>query len=363
MNPKSMSETEAIRSDIEMTRQRMDHTMDALSERLHGRHLLDEVIGFFRGGDDGSGTGARIRSKISETAGTASNAVVETVKKNPLPILMITAGAAWLAYSVSKSRKSVFEEVEPNEEGLYDPDTHYDRPLEYPGTASGFSESGMSGMTEESGSKFEQMKSSIQDKASSAKEKVKEKFSGLSESTRGKLHSARERASEIGSRVRESASRIGGQVQERSKQVYSRTRERVSTTADQHPLEVGLGCLAAGVLIGLAIPTPGPVNRVAGPAIDRLKNRTREAGREAMEKGKRVVAAAKDAAKDEAQSQGLTFEHAKEGVERVAEKAGSAASETARQEGLTGSTGGFTPGANVRAGAEPADPSAARPGY
>ena len=49
MNESLKNEPEAIRSDIDVTRRRMDDTMDALGERLQPRHLLDEVLGYFRG--------------------------------------------------------------------------------------------------------------------------------------------------------------------------------------------------------------------------------------------------------------------------------------------------------------------------
>ncbi len=355
MNPKSVSETEALRSDIEMTRRRMDDTMDALGERLHGRHIVDEVIGFFRGHSEGaSETADRVRSKLSETAGTASHAVVDTVKKNPLPILMITAGAAWLAYSAMRGRKNEeAEDTEIDDEGLYDPDTHYDRPLEYPSGS-------MSSESEESGSKFEQMKGSMEDKASGAKEQVKEKLSKFGDTTREKLRSARDRASEIGSKVRDRASQIGEQVQQRSREVYDKTRERVTRTADEYPLEVGLGCLAVGVLIGISVPTPGPVNRVAGPAVDRLRNRTKQAGREAMEKGKRVVQAATGAAKQEAQSQGLAFGQISGQQPQQQSGAIPAGTPAGEAEASPGTMRDVNPGFGVRG--EPADPSMTRPG-
>ena len=130
MNPKPISETEAIRSDIEMTRRRMDDTIDALGQRIRGRHLLDEVIGYFRHNKEKtSEAGARVREKISETAGkvsesagSAASAALDTVKKNPLPFVLIAAGAAWLTYSTIRSRRADVEE--DLEELENDPDTH-----------------------------------------------------------------------------------------------------------------------------------------------------------------------------------------------------------------------------------------------
>jgi ElaB/YqjD/DUF883 family membrane-anchored ribosome-binding protein len=359
MNPKPISETETLRSDIEMTRRRMDDTIDALGERVRGRHLVDEVIGYFRHNPDTAAkTGERVREKLSQTAGTisesagnAATAVADTVKKNPLPFLMIAAGAAWLTYSMTRGRKAEVEE-EPDDFDRYDPDTHYDRPLEYPDGATSAVGEPVAGSTDEENSKLGQLK----EKAMAAKDQVKDRLSDLSDTARDTFESAKHRASEFGSRVRDRASELGSQVQDRTREAYDQARERVVRTADEHPLELGLGCLAAGVLIGLAIPTPDPVNRIAGPTVDKLRNRTREASRDMLEKGKRVVRAATDAAKQEAQSQGLSLDRLRQSGEAIASSASSAASETAREEGMTGT--GFE---NPRAGAEPADPSAARP--
>jgi hypothetical protein len=118
---------------------------------------------------------------------------------------------------------------------------------------------------------------------------------------------------------------------------------------------VGLGCLVAGVLAGLALPTPEPVHRYAGPTVDRLRNRAKDAGREWLDKGKRVGRAATDAAKTEAKNQGLSMENLRQSGKAVAQSAANAATDTARQEGMTSASG------NPREGAGSADPSAARP--
>lgn len=351
MNPKPVSETEALRSDIEMTRRRMDDTMNALGERMQGRHILDEVIGFFRHNSERTAeTGSRVRQKLSETAGrisdsasTAANAVTDTVKKNPLPILLITAGAAWLAYSATRNRTADPEDEDLEDSDRYDPDTHYDRPLQYPG---GSASAGVEeGLESEGGSKPGELEDTVQEKASTAKEEVRQKLSDLGDRTREKLGSMKERASEIGSQVRD-----------RTRELYSRSRDVVARTADEHPVELGLGCLAVGVLVGLALPTPSPVNRLAGPTVDRLRTRTREAGREMLQKGKRVVQAATDAARHEAESQGLTPGHLMNAV------GATAAAKDAMAEDVDADSARAVDQPADRDPAPPADPSAARSG-
>lgn len=344
MNPSREHEAEALRSDIDVTRRRMDETIDALGERMKPRHLLDEVLGYFRRSDTNMNTRlSNMRDKLSHGAETATHAVVDTVKNNPMPLLLIGAGVAWMIYnnrrSSTESMSAEDYDYTAGDTTSYDPDAHIDRPLEYPATtsASGISEAGWS---EESSSKLGRMKESIGGAAQSAKEKL----SHAGEAAREKLSAARQRASELGSRVRE-----------RTGEMYSRTRDRVVTTADERPIEVGLVCLAAGVAVGLALPTPQPINRRLGERADRLRERARESGREFLEKGKRVVSAAMGAAKEEAKSQGLTPEHLRE----QASATGNRAMEAGR-EAASGMTGSSLPEGN-QSGSQVNDPTVARP--
>lgn len=349
------NETEAIRSDIDVTRRRMDETMDALGNRLKGRHLLDEVLGFFRRSD---GDADGVRQKIARSSSAAVHSVVGAVKANPMPALLIGAGVAWLVYNSRRDRSdendAAMEQdfdyssgVRATRESRYDPDTHYDRPLEYPTAGMSKEEELFGGSTGgASDDKSGGIKDKLRDKASAAKEKLGE----LGNTARDKMSAMKERAGEIGSRA-----------QERAREVYSQSRERVVATAEQHPLELGLGCLALGLIAGLAIPTPDRVKRMAGPTVDRLRNRTREAGSEMMEKGKRVVRAATTAAKDEAQAQGLTTtERAEVSGNRSGDPGNRQATDPLAAGAMAADTGNIT--SSTARGNQPAsNPSTARP--
>jgi ElaB/YqjD/DUF883 family membrane-anchored ribosome-binding protein len=325
MNPTAKNDPDSIRSDIDHTRRQMDDTIDALGDRLQPRHLLDEFLGFLRGNSsDGNSRLTHMREKLSHSCNTAMHAVADTVKQNPMPALLIGAGVAWMIYESRRDRTADydFEDYSRRGEDLdYGTETYYDRPLEYPpGT---IAETGYTG-TEEEKSKLGTMKDKIAEKASSATGAVKEKLSHAGEAARQRAGALRQRAGEMTSRMRES-----------THDAYVRTRERVTTTADQHPLEVGLIALAAGLIAGLAVPTPRAVNRRIGPTADRLRDRAREAGSELVEKGKRVAQAATSALQEEARNQGLTPERLREKVGNVAHRATEAGRQSAEREGLS----------------------------
>jgi ElaB/YqjD/DUF883 family membrane-anchored ribosome-binding protein len=303
------NDTAALRSDIDVTRRRMDDTMDAIGNRLQGRHLVDEILGLFRRND---ASGSRTREKLARSVENAGRSVATTVKENPVPTLLIGAGVAWLIYSQTKSRRDDGASGRATEhfdgDADYDPDLYADRPLQYPSesdvSASSTAEPAEAGV----GEKLQDAKDTIKAKASAATAKVKDKLASAGAQAKEKVAHARERLGEFGE-----------EVSDRARDVYVRSREQVAATVDEHPLEVGLGCLAAGLMLGLLLPTPDPVNRVAGPAVDRLRRRARDTGNELLEKTKHVASAATSAARDEARAQGLTGDDSRNGSSAPAE--------------------------------------------
>jgi len=329
MNQEPDLESDTLRSEIDSTRGRMDNTIDQLEGRLHGRHLLDEIVGFFRRGDD-DGQMGEWKQKISRSAGT----VVDSVKAHPLPLILIGAGVGWLIYqNRSSSRRRSDDFGDPD----YTGEDYLARGYEGYGSSSSGLESGetsVEGSGEGLGDEASSFASQAKDKLSSIGSQAREKVSNVTEAGREKLESAKERVTEL-----------GHQAQERGRELYGHTRDRVVTTADQHPLELGLGFLALGVIAGMAMPTPEAVGRRLNPAADKL----RRASSDLMEKGKRVAHAATEAAKAEAKTQGLTLDRVRDKAGAVAQKAGQAATSAAQQEGLSS-------GGNPDAG-----PSSARP--
>jgi ElaB/YqjD/DUF883 family membrane-anchored ribosome-binding protein len=289
--------SETLRSDIDTTRRKMDETMDAIGDRLQGRHLVDEILGLFRRNGEPHAAGR----KLANAAESAVHAVTDTVKRNPGPALLVGAGVAWFIYSVTRDRSDdegddfavsggtdYRDDLTRTETVPGDPDLYQDRPLEYP---AGDLELGVD---ESHGSKFAEAKDAVREKASDLKERGREKLADVGNKARETFDQVRERARHLKDRARD-----------RTQQVYTRSRERVSSTFHEHPLEIALGCLAAGLIAGLALPTPARLNRAAGPTVDRLRQRARQAGSELVDKTSRVARAAATAARDEAQAQGL----------------------------------------------------------
>jgi Protein of unknown function (DUF3618) len=71
--------------------------------------------------------------------------------------------------------------------------------------------------------------------------------------------------------------------------------------AQENPLGLALGGVAAGFLLGMALPSTRIEDERVGPMADDVKQRAAETGQEALERGKQVAQDAAEAASESAQ--------------------------------------------------------------
>jgi uncharacterized protein DUF3618 len=96
--------------------------------------------------------------------------------------------------------------------------------------------------------------------------------------------------------------------------VKSRAKERMSDTvgtvkqglgiAQENPLGLAIGAVAAGFLAGLAVPSSDVEHEKLGPVADRVKDQARETGQEALERGKEVAQSAAQTVSEEGRKHG-----------------------------------------------------------
>jgi ElaB/YqjD/DUF883 family membrane-anchored ribosome-binding protein len=101
--------------------------------------------------------------------------------------------------------------------------------------------------------------------------------------------------------VTETASHLGHQASELSHEARERVRRaqlRTRDFADENPLAVGAIAIAAGVGVGLLLPTTRPENRLMGQARDRLVGDARDLIGEARAAGDRVTQKARETAQE-----------------------------------------------------------------
>jgi hypothetical protein len=74
--------------------------------------------------------------------------------------------------------------------------------------------------------------------------------------------------------------------------------------ARENPIGLALGSVAVGFVLGLAVPSTRAEDERIGPVADQVKDKARETGGEALERGKAVAQEAAQSAKETAQQSG-----------------------------------------------------------
>jgi hypothetical protein len=83
--------------------------------------------------------------------------------------------------------------------------------------------------------------------------------------------------------------------------------------AQENPLGLAVGAAAVGFLAGLAVPSTRVENERLGPVADQVKDKVKETGQEALDRGKQVAqevaSSAAETAKQSTQEHGQDLAH------------------------------------------------------
>jgi len=251
----------------------MDRTLDKIGERMTPRHLLDQVLDFFRShSSEGSfnETAGSVMNSVGKTAGRAATGVVDVVKRHPVPTVLIGAGITWAIIEARRSNGVSDDQSEGQNQDWNEMDEMEASEVEaVPQMATQVGEKISSGMD-------------------AAKQKVKEK------------------SQKFGQKISDGARKVGRSAQ----RGYQASRTKFVDASDAHPIAVGAGFMAAGILLGLALPHSRKEDRLIGQTSDRTKEQAKAKAQDLIERGKHVASAAtqaaKQAAKDKAEQEGLT---------------------------------------------------------
>ena len=362
-----------IEREVRQQRADVERNLDALQERLSPGQLVDQAMNYLR-----QGGGSEFFRNLGDS-----------VKHNPMPVALIGVGVAWMMASSGRRNghterdywvEDEFEEYDElheldEYEGAYAAtDYPYDaatRGTGSYGAATGTASGGLGDAT--TGARFDPATGessalsegegehgpSISDRAKATAAGAREKADELRRRARDAASGARASVGEMGARARAGMGRAGrslsggaDRTRAYASQYGRRARRGFLNTLDEQPLVLGAIGLAVGAALGSALPSTEREDRLMGGSRDRLKRRAAEEGREQLHKAQAAAGAAYEAARDEADRQGLTPEEGKRAVEagrqkveRVAEAAQTAAKEEAERQGLGktgagGSTGG-----------------------
>lgn len=123
-------------------------------------------------------------------------------------------------------------------------------------------------------------KDKVSETVDSVKNKVSDTATRAKEAVVGTASRAGDAMSETTSRVGE-ATPSGGQVKQQAK--------RAVGLAQENPLGLAIGAVALGFLAGLTVPSTRMENQRLGPLADQVKDKVKETGQEALNRGKQVA--------------------------------------------------------------------------
>jgi ElaB/YqjD/DUF883 family membrane-anchored ribosome-binding protein len=163
-------------------------------------------------------------------------------------------------------------------------------------------------------------KEAVSDKMENVKSKVTDTATRAKEAVVGT-------ASKAGDSVSGAASRVGD-VTPSGGQVKQKTRQAAGL-AKENPLGLAIGAAAIGFLAGLAVPSTRVEDEKLGPVADQVKDKVKETGQEALDRGKQVAQEAASTATDSAKQSAQ--EHGQELAESATQNAQDLGAQTRRR--------------------------------
>ena len=293
-------ELKQSRAQIEETRSQMSSTIDAIQEKLSPHNIAQQAKDTVREATVGKAQEVVTNvgdsaSGLVSSAGTSAkgfgSTLIETVKANPVPAALAGLGLGWLIMSGRQQNSSVNRDYL----GSYASNPQGPNPR-------------TSGQYGAAGYDYGQQagQSSMGDRLSSAQDKVGD-LTGQ----------AQDKASNVAGQVQDTAGQVVGQVQDTAGQFadtaqYGAQRAQGAFQQALHanPLAVGAAAVAIGAAIGLSIPETDKENQLMGETRDGVMQQAQqvvgEKAHQVQTVAQQAVGAAKDAAQESADDQGLT---------------------------------------------------------
>jgi vacuolar-type H+-ATPase subunit H len=154
-----------------------------------------------------------------------------------------------------------------------------------------------------------------------------------------KVENVKSKVSDTATRAREAVTgttaRAGDRVVDAtpsSSQVKQQAR-RTAGLAKENPLGLAIGAVAVGFLAGLAVPSTRVEDERLGPVADQVRDKVKETGQEALDRGRQVAQEVASTAADTARQR--TQEHGQE----LADSARQSAQEVRSEAGGSSSSG------------------------
>jgi hypothetical protein len=247
-----------LEREVEDSRARVNETLSEIRDRMSPGQVVDEVMAF---------------AKNNGGADFTRNLVTQA-RDNPLPVVLIGAGIAWL---MSGRRPGTAPYGQPS----------YGQSSE-PGTLSKI------------GDAINRTVHDVRDAATGAYARASDAGGRVTETVAGAAGSVRSAAGSAYGTTTDTMNRGRGMYEARREQGQALFRN-----LEEQPLLVAAIGVALGAALGGALPATQTEDRLMGSVADDVKNTTRELAADGYERGREVVKAAVEEGKTKAEEQGI----------------------------------------------------------
>jgi ElaB/YqjD/DUF883 family membrane-anchored ribosome-binding protein len=261
------AEVEALASAIERTRDDMSQTVEAIGGRLDPATIVEDAKETVRAATVGkveqmagnaAETANEMFSEARQTAEDTGAGILETVRRNPIPVAMAGIGIGWLVMNRSSGQTSR-RWVDQRDQWQ-----RYDR-YGVPNVSAG--DRAWAGSAELSG-----RPAGIADQASGAVDRVGRQAGDLADDVGATAGRMVDQARTTMDRVPDE---FGGTIRDAQS-----TAQRI---VEDNPLAVGAIAVAVGAAIGMALPETQTEREVLGPAAERAVTTVERAATDAVQ--------------------------------------------------------------------------------
>ncbi len=291
MTGESMAELEL---EAEAARARMAETASTIRSKLTAGQMLDEFSGMVSGGDLSQGLGK----------------LKEQVRDNPLPLTLIGAGIALLAFgprtggsSVGSAIGSMFGNGRSRDEHEHDPQFAGRAYTGGSGQDSGRRPADPFAAMENDGSARDG--DGFAAKASNAAHAAADGVRSAAGSVRSAAHDAGERVSDGASDLMETADRIGHEMLSGAAAKTKAAKSAAADAIDQEPLALGALGLLLGAVLGATLPVSDFEEEQLGPHARKLRAGAEDLAERGLRGAGAVASKTYEAVRNEADRQGL----------------------------------------------------------
>jgi ElaB/YqjD/DUF883 family membrane-anchored ribosome-binding protein len=337
----------AQREQIERTRADMSEKLDAIQSKLSPGNLTNQAKEAVRDATIGKAQHAMedvtssvgnavsgVTGTVSDTASDWGGSVFDVIRENPIPAALAGAGIGWLVMSFRKHQSSSNTDRMRGytDRNHYSGGTPYvEAETRYPyrdyrnfnNQSLGAPAYGAGGYSAGSGadSTMQNVQGKVGDMASQAQDTAGQ----IANQAQNAMSQAQDTATQFASQAGDTAGQFANQAQDTAAQLANQAQYQAQRAGNElerliheRPLAVGLGAMAIGLAVGLALPETPQENEWMGETRETLMDRAQNVAQDTAQKVTSVA--------------GQTLDAAKEAAQQTAQQA-------AQEQGLTGSKG------------------------